>query len=332
MGGWDSIVTQNTVITPDVVKSALTNMQIVIGQFNKYLNARLIPAITMGAPTGSSAYHIVDDADKVYGDIDLQIIVPETLQTAGLSSAKMQTFWHELFDDFIQTTTPEYVHPESGTGHPFIGIGDNKWVQVDMMIHPEKLKDWGRYRVTPEHGIKGSLTGNMFSVLGELLDMSIQHNGVQLKVRDKVRVPFAKHKNVELKTISTNIETFVKDIFDYEYENIYHTDANDAKIDSKLYVNTGINVKDIKIKDLVNATKGLASSFEINNMYGKGSLAKFQSADDFLSKFLARYEEKAMIDINSKKRDKAQTDNAKLRAQQDRSKVATGLDTVKRLF
>ena len=332
MGGWDSTVTQNTVITPDVVKSALTNMQIVIEQFNRYLNARLIPAITMGAPTGSSAYHDVDDADKVYGDIDLQIIVPDATQTDGLSSAKMQTFWHELFDDFIQTATPEYVHPESNTGHPFIGIGDNKWVQVDMMVQPVNMKHWGQFRVTPEHGVKGSLTGNMFSVLGELLDMSIQHNGVQLKIRDNVRVPFSKHKDVELKTISTDIETFVRDIFDYEYKNILNKDPIIATIDSKLDTNAGINVNDIKIKDLVNATKGLANSFEINGMYGAGSLTKFRSSPDFLSKFLIRYEEKAMIDINSKKRDKAQTPNAKLRAQADRDKVTIGLKMVKELF
>ena len=67
-------------------------------------------------------------------------------------------------------------------------------------------------------------------------------------------------------------------------------------------------------------------------MFTKGDLAGFQSADDFLQKFIQRYEEKAQIDIAGKKRDKATTPEAQARAEQDRQKIQQGLDMVKGLF
>jgi hypothetical protein len=57
-----------------------------------------------------------------------------------------------------------------------------------------------------------------------------------------------------------------------------------------------------------------------------------QSAQDFMNKFLQRYEEKAQIDIAGKKRDKAQTPDAIARANADREKIQKGLDMVKGYF
>ena len=67
-------------------------------------------------------------------------------------------------------------------------------------------------------------------------------------------------------------------------------------------------------------------------MYGKKDLAGFSDAHDFLNKFVDRYEQKAMTDVNAKKRDKAETPEAKARADADREKVLSGLESVKGLF
>ena len=83
---------------------------------------------------------------------------------------------------------------------------------------------------------------------------------------------------------------------------------------------------------MVNAIKGLARSFELNGMYGKKDLAGFVDANDFLDKFMQRYEGKAQGDVNSAKRAKAETPEAKARAEADRQKVLTGLEMVKGLF
>jgi putative chitinase len=332
-GGWDSTVTQGTVIKPSTVKTALSTMQRFVNDFNAFLKEKDIPPIKLGHPTGSSAYHDVDTEDKIYGDIDLQIIVPEVPDTEGKTYAQQQGYWYKLEDEFVKSNYPNYVHPESSAGHPIISIGGDSWVQIDLMPHPVKNAEWGRFRTTPERGVKGLLNGNMFSVLGELLTMNIQHSGVQFKVRDNVKQPYAAtRKNYELVTVTNNIQTFVKDIFDHEYELIFDRKSSLAKIDPLLAKHPGSNIKEVKIGNLVNAVKGLARSFELNKMYGRGDLANFSNAQDFLNKFWEVYEGKALKDIEAAKRDKASTPEAQKRAADDRKKVQQGLEYVRQQF
>jgi len=329
-GGWDTTATQGTVINPSTVKTALSTTEKLIAGFNNFLKTKDIPPVRIGAPTGSSAYHDVDDEDKIYGDIDLQIVVPEIEELADKTTSQIQGYWHKLIDEYIKSNKLNYIHPDSTPGHPIVSIGGDKWVQVDLMPHPERLEKWGRYRVTPERGVKGLLMGNMFSVLGELLKMSIQHSGVQFKVRDKVKQPYTTtRKDYQLVTLSTDIENFVLDIFKHQAE---EAGIREPKVDPMLTANPGVNPEEIKIQRLVNSVKGLANSFDINDMYGRGDLAGYSSAEDFINKFKEIYTQKAEKDINAAKRDKAETPEAKARAEQDRMKVADGLKMVMGLF
>jgi len=329
-GGWETTATQSTVITPATVKTALPRVEKLISGFNHWLSQRDIEPVRIGALTGSSAYHDVDPEDKIYGDIDIQIVVPETEDTEGKTTIQVQDYWYELLDKYIKSANLDYIRPESNPGHPIVGIGGDKWVQVDLMPHLEPLEKWGRYRSTPERGIKGLLMGNMFSVLGELLTMSIQHAGVQFKVRDKVKQPYSKTlKDYELVTLSTDIETFVRDIFDHlaELQKI-----KNPKVDPLLAANPGADTANPSIKRMVAAVKGLAQSFEINAMYGQGDLAPYATADDFVSAFKQLYTAKAEKARHSTKRDKAETPEARARADSDREKIAQGLETVMGMF
>ena len=197
------------------------------------------------------------------------------------------------------------------------------------MWHEPKMADWGATRVTPERGVKGLLSGNMYSVTGEIMDLSIQHAGVQLKVVDNQRVSFSKQKDTKTVTVTTDPKTWLLDIFKYQAEQM---NISDADIDGLLKANPGTDINNVKISVMANGIKGLAKSFEDNGMFGQGDLAKFTSASDFLSQWMERYEEKAMLDVNAKKRDKATTPEAKARAESDRQKVLSGLDMVKGLF
>ena len=76
----------------------------------------------------------------------------------------------------------------------------------------------------------------------------------------------------------------------------------------------------------------MAASFAMNNMYGKGDLSTYHSPEDFLEAFLQVYEGKAIKDITSTKRDKAETPEAIARAAADKEKVKSGLEMVKSLF
>jgi hypothetical protein len=159
--------------------------------------------------------------------------------------------------------------------------------------------------------------------------MSIQHAGVQLKTQNGKHVPFSKQKDVQVLTISTDPKTFIYDAFMYLAK---QDDIKKPKIDPLLKQFPGNDIENVKIQNLVNGVKGFARSCEINGMFGWGALAHWQTADDFLRNFLGRYEEKAMLDINAKKRDKASTPEAQARADQDRLKVQQGLDMVRGLF
>lgn len=329
-GGWDTKVTQGTVINPPLVKVALDVAQRFAADFNKFLDARGIPPMRIGHPTGSSAYHDVDPEDKIYGDIDLQIVVPEIEATAGKTMAQQQGVWNKLEDEFVKTTNPDYVHHDSEPGHPILKVGKDAWVQVDLMPHVEKLATWGRFRTTPERGVKGLLNGNMFSVFGEMLMMSIQHSGVQFKVRGKQKLPYTPtRKDYELVTLTTDIENFVMDVFRHE---AHEQGITKGKIDPLLKQFPGSKLDEVKISNLVNAVKGFARSCEINGMFGKGDLQNYTSAQDFLNKFWAIYEGKAMKDINASKRDKADTPQAIARAEDDKKKIQQGLDYVRGLF
>lgn len=328
-GGWDSIATQGTVVKPAVVKSALATMNKFANDFNAYLTKQGLGPIQVGHPTGSSAYYEVDPEDKIYGDVDLQMIAPETEHT---THSQFQAYWNSLADAFIKEANPPYIHddPEAKPGHPIVQIGPDQYVQVDFMWHMEKTREWGRYRATPERGVKGLLNGNMFSVLGSLLGMSIQHAGVQLKVIKGVPVSFQKKKDTEVITVSTNPRTFVYDILTYLFEKQYG--KGHPQIDPLLKQFPGVTTDMVKISSLVNAVKGLANSFELNNMYSHGLLSNYASADDFINNFWDLYERKAIEEIGKAKRDKAVTPDAIARAEDDRKKIMQGLEMVKGLF
>jgi hypothetical protein len=338
MGGWVSEITQGTKITPSVVKSALQTMETFVEEFNNYLTKNGVSTVTLGNPLGSTAYYRVDPENKEYGDLDLQVIVPDMRDLVEKSPSQVQSFWTTHAFDFVNTRKPAYVHPNSSLGHPIVFAGDNNWVQIDLIPHAEPISTWGRFRLTPERGIKGMLLGNMYSVLGDLLMLSIQGQGVQYKFRDNSRQPFAKTMHskdkgrYELRVITTNIETFVRDIFDYEYKTITDNDPTTSAIHPLLAKNPGLDLESIKIKTLADATMGLAKSFEMNYMFGKAHLERFSGHEDFINQFVQEYEVKAMKDVNSTKREKASTPEAVNRAERDRQSIINGLEMVKGYF
>ena len=330
-GGWDTTKTQSTVLHPRIVSVALGVVDQFVADFNQFLHARGIAPVKRGRPTGSSAHHEVDavkDPEKVYGDIDLQMIGSPVEGAA--TYGQFVNYWNSLADEFVKQARPNYVDTsESKPGHPIFQVGGEDFVQIDFMWHEPTMADWGATRVTPERGVKGLLFGNMFSVLGELIDMSIQHAGVQLKVVDGKHVPFSKQKDTKVVTVTANPRTFIYDIFKYEAE---QQNIKNPAVDAMLRQFPGANIDEPKIQHLVNGVRGLAQSFELNNMYGKGDLERYSSAEDFLNQFLQRYEQKAMADVTAKKREKAATPQAIARAKSDREKVLTGLETVKGYF
>lgn len=61
-GGWDTTLTQSTVLHPRVVGVALKIVDQFVNDFNRYLAAQGLGPIRRGRPTGSSAYHEIGRA------------------------------------------------------------------------------------------------------------------------------------------------------------------------------------------------------------------------------------------------------------------------------
>ena len=327
-GGWDTEVTQSTVINPQVVKAALSAAEQFTRDFNRWLVANKQPEVKMSAPLGSSAYHEKDEPGKVYGDVDLQMIAPPLeRQTASQYAGH----WNSLIDQFLTSSRPKYVH-SAKNGHVIFQIGADAYVQVDMIWAPPDLANWARWRTTPQQGLKGAIYGNLFSTLGEIMDMSIQHAGVQMKIKDGTPINFQRGRNYdEIKTFSTNPETFALDTLKGLYT-IMFPESRDIKVAPLLRKYPGVDTKDIQAQTLVNSIRGLADSFELNNMYGRYNLSKFGNQQEFIQAFLQHYEKKTMDAVASTKFDKAATPQAIARAEDAKAKLTQGLDLIRSMF
>jgi hypothetical protein len=322
-GGWDSTVTQSTTITPKVVKAALNVVDSFVKGFNQWLVAKGSSAVEIGHPLGSTAWHTADPEDKVYGDIDLQMVA-QPLDTADTPS-KFAAHWNKLLDDYIAAEKPSMVYDigKPVNGHVIFALGNDHYVQVDMIWTEPKLASWARYRMTPAHNIKGATYGNLFSTLGEIMHMSIQSAGVQMKIKDGEPVPFSKSRKFDtLETLTTDIERFGLDIVKQLYRKIYPgKDLAQLKIDPLLKKRPGVDTNAITAANLVSVVNGVAKTFELNNMYGHYNLKEFSDYDNFIEKFKSHYMEKLHAAINATKFDKAETPEAKARAEDVKEKL-----------
>jgi len=331
-GGWDSVVTQSTVINPDIVRAALAQSKLFTSDFNKFLKKNDILPVKMGKPLGSSAYYEIDKEDKIYGDIDLQMVAPAQ---DGKTTNQISSMYNKLLDKFIEGVRPDYIHYEdkSANGHPIFHLGNGVYVQVDLLWAAEPDADWARYRSTPVHGVKGLVYGNMYSALGELLTMSIQRAGVQMKTVDGEPVPFRMRKGTELETISLDQERFGADILLNLYKRMYPgLPTSKANIDPELEANPGIDKKKLSLARLVSLVKGLGKSFELNDMYGKHVLQDINSSEDFVNKYLAILRDKNKSAKMATKFDKAETPEAKARRESTFKQIDDGTNQIEQLF
>jgi hypothetical protein len=335
MGGWDHTITQQTIITPEVVKLALGVANKFVGDFNQFLVARNLPPVQVGSPLGSTAYYEIDHSSKIYGDIDLQIIVDEVGELSGKTASQVQSYWNRLMAEFIVNCAPPYVHPESKSGHPILRVDSTNWVQVDMIPHRRSMQEWGQYRTTPEHNLKGMLIGNLFSSLAVVTNTSIQHDGVQYKTRWGSRQPYTTTRNSKangnyaLVTISTDIKTFVLDMFIHDAGTM---GIQSPQVPPLLEVAPGLEITNVSASQLMQSIVGLAMAYDLNRMYGRDHLSLFKNSGEFLSVFFQEYKMKATNDLNSSKRDKAENELARWRADRDRNNIKSGLEKMEREF
>ena len=331
-GGWQSTATQSTKITPSTVKAVLEHVKQFTNDFNKYLKTQGVNPVKMGHPTGSSAYYKVDTEDKVYGDIDLQMIAPAQ---EGTTTSQLANMYNKHMDEFVATTKPAYIHYEgkSLAGHPIFKLNKDVFVQVDMLWASEPEADWARYRSTPERGIKGLVYGSIYSSLGNTLEMSIQSSGAQMKIKGGEPVNFARSRKVDsVDTLSLDQENFGIDILRELFDRVYpNTAAGAMQIAKELKQNPGIDKKNLKMSRLISVVRGLGRSFELNDMFGKYNLKDINTYDEYIERFMADMTAKTEAAKTAKKFDKAQTPEAKEKVKQIRKQIDDAMSKVNEL-
>lgn len=332
-GGWESVATQSTKITPQITRAALEQVKKFTSDFNKYLAVQGELPVKMGNPTGSSAYYDVDDDDKVYGDIDLQMIAKEQ---KDMTTNQLTAFYNKHMNNFIKSNNLPYVHDEGKEirGHVIFIIGKDAYVQVDMIWAIEKEADWARYRTTPERGVKGLVYGSLYSSFGETINMSIQLAGAQMKIKDGQPVNFQKNRKVDsVETLSLDIQNFGIDILRELFTRMYpDTPIGAIQIDPELKANPGLIKDDVKMSSLVSVIRGLGKSFKLNSMYGKYNLAGIESYPDLIDQFMQNFKAKTEAAKVAKKFDKAETPQAIAKVKEIRQQIDSGVETVEKLI
>jgi hypothetical protein len=322
-GGWASTATQGTKITPSTVKSVLPIVEQFIKKFNIWAKAKGIAPVEVGGPLGSTAYYQRDPEDKEYGDIDLQVIAPDI---EGKSPAQVGTLYTNYFDEFVQETNPKELYDKKFTKNPVFQAG-NDFVQVDFIWAVSSLAKWGKSRMTPPPNIKGAVHGSMFSSFGDIMHISMQGGGAQIKIVGKDIKPYTSTRTFDrLETMSTDIESFGIDIVKWLHSHM--NIQKPLKISPLLKQHPGLDTKEISSKQLSDVIKGVAQTFEINQMYGKANLADFNSANDFVDAFVENFTNRIEKSISSTKFDKAQSPEAKKKAQDTKNKLQYGIEYV----
>jgi len=317
MGGLKApLLTGNVELTPSIAKLAIDSYLKTISLWNTSLVKKGLQPVSPISPVGSSAYCKSDSPETRYGDVDYLVSFPVE-HIDGLSQDQIRKNENEIKRKYEKdlmvflnqsTEVDKYANADAtNKGSPLltiVKIPNNMHVQVDTIVtfprYSSKEKPWMPARWTPERGLKGYTIGHLYTSLGNYFNMTIGDRGVTAKTIDEKRVSSRIRKNTKLKTISTNISTFLKDIA--------KEIAGEKYIENNILTNhSGMNPSNITIYDLAMGIKGVAYTLEDSGIS--------KSASSTLSDILDLYEKGLQKSIEGKlSRGLSNKDYAKLSA------------------
>ena len=297
-GGWASTLTQSTKITPQLVDIVLKQLPQFEQQLNQWLKTKDLMPVKIGRPVGSTTYYQRDleqNPTREYGDIDVNMFIPKL---PGISDNANESTYTASIKEFADSN-PNYS-TNNGT-NVILKLG-NDYVQVDFVISYYDAEDWSR-ALGPEYNVKGVLSASLSSSLAEALNISISGRGVQVKLRNGAPVSFRQTRDVELKTITKNPQTWALDIAKF---------FGAEQISNRLQQYPGMG-DEVRTLDLVNSIKGIAESL------GK---------PEIVEQVKAIYADKINRAINNSKFDKAETPAAMKKAEDTKALLAQGMERI----
>jgi len=286
-GGWSSVTTQGTIITPQTIANSISVMKSFQDSFNELLASQDIPPIKIGNPVGSGTYYkrdLAQNPDKEYGDIDVQFILP---RIEGKSTNQAQQMYFNAVKEFCR----QNANFETDNGMNVIfQIGDD-FIQVDLVAIFDDRLEFTK-ALAPEHGTKGVLSGSLYSALGQALDISISDAGIQGKTIDDKLVSYRKSKGTTLNTISTDHQNWAMDIAKFM----------GAKTASPLLKKYPGMKDEVRIADIVKSVKGIAQTLAQNHILP----VPYWDAEELIQTVRDIYVQKINAVINSSKFNKAE--------------------------
>ena len=287
-------------LTPEIADQAIKLYEDLINRWNGYLISIGEEPVKALRPTGSVSYHTLDiseEKDQVYGDIDYLVEFPLEAEgsEAEITQARRRSDkkYTELFVNFLNTRNPDIVDVEETLrGRTpmmvMIRLPNDKLVQVDTVKTFPRYSSWMEGRYTPERGLKGYTTGNLYKALGDYLVMSIGTEGVIVRSKMGQRVPsrFSRSKGVETLNISLDIRNFLRDIAKY----VIGRDNIDE--DPLLRRNPGVDPSNITISGLASGIKGLAITLGKHGVY---------NTDEMLREISSNYAQGLKKNIDNKR-------------------------------
>ena len=255
-------------LTPAIVQEAAKIYREFLNGFNDWLSTRGKDPVNPIRPTGSSTHaerDIVDRPSATYGDIDYLVSFPVNYTSEDLTSRRKEEAaavreYTNLLVEYMTSVRPSMVDVDlTVRGNPvmiIIKLPSGGLVQVDTVITHPSYSEWMRGRYTPERGIKGYVTGNLYKALGDYFTLTIGTEGVLARIKDGQRVSSKLRAGVSYKSISTDFTTFLRDIADYIIG------SDDYAPDRLLQQHPGLDADSPSISDLAMGIVGLARTLE----------------------------------------------------------------------
>lgn len=311
-GGWRNPDTQEWEVTPKIVAKIDSAMEEFLSAFNTWSG---LPALKTKGPTGSGKYYKDDlnNPDVVYGDVDMQMVLPVESNERKDQLEANKTFGNKI-REFIKVKKPSYIH--DGSSDPDFGIGylvfnvDGKKIQVDLVLSYTVSADWTSTRTTPQKGLKGFVTGMVLSALSDTLNL----------VLGSSTNPYI--NTVDGKVVSSSIKKNVKQVFlkpNEVFADIVRFYGNMAGVSnpelSYLRSHMGLDANDPSLKKKLETVVALADSFEANGIFNAGVIISkdgevMTSRQQFVDRVKDTYIDMMERAKTAKKLEKAQTPSA----------------------
>lgn len=266
-GGWRNPETQEWEVTPQIVGKIDSAMEEFTSAFNMWSG---LPPLKTKGPTGSGKYwrDDLDDPKVVYGDVDMQMVLPvESNERKGQLEANK--LFGEKIREFVKTKKPSYIHDATsdedfGLGYLIFNI-DGRKIQVDLVLSYTVSADWTSVRTTPEKGLKGFVTGMMLSALSEVLNVVLgSSTNPYVNTVDGKVVPAITKKNAVQKFFKPN-EVFAEIVRFYgKMAGVENPNV------SALAGHMGLDANDPSLKKKCETVVALANALESNGIFNAG--------------------------------------------------------------